>query len=318
MTRVRLRAAGVLLGLGFLVGAVPGCGGTTERVERTVVTVVKTVPSKPATKTHKSSTKRHSDASRARSDASAFVACDPNISARRETTSCPFAENAFYEYWASGGATSVRAYSPSTRRTYRLRCSSGTMVRCTAGDGAEIRFPESAVSAYTDDQAQAYAASADLGPADSTGATSGPDTTGDSTSSDGGYGNEIPNYDNGRGYRVQCADGMYSKSGGIQGACSGHGGVGLTDRPLAPGLLVRLIADPGLLRPELEGGKRARHCGWAGDGRSNQSKMTTPCSASGVSARKYALCRTGMAQRSCGTVMAVPSSGPPRSSARRP
>ncbi len=38
-------------------------------------------------------------------------------------------------------------------------------------------------------------------------------------------GENIPNYDNGRGYRVQCADGTYSQSGGIQGACSHHGGV---------------------------------------------------------------------------------------------
>ena len=35
----------------------------------------------------------------------------------------------------------------------------------------------------------------------------------------------IPNYANGRGYTVMCADGQYSHSGGIQGACSYHGGV---------------------------------------------------------------------------------------------
>jgi hypothetical protein len=38
-------------------------------------------------------------------------------------------------------------------------------------------------------------------------------------------GQNIPNYENGRGYRVQCNDGTYSRSGGIQGACSHHGGV---------------------------------------------------------------------------------------------
>ena len=36
----------------------------------------------------------------------------------------------------------------------------------------------------------------------------------------------IPNYDNGNGSTVQCEDGTYSHSGGIQGACSHHGGVG--------------------------------------------------------------------------------------------
>lgn len=34
----------------------------------------------------------------------------------------------------------------------------------------------------------------------------------------------IPNFWNGRGYVVMCADGMFSKSGGIRGACNYHGG----------------------------------------------------------------------------------------------
>jgi hypothetical protein len=36
----------------------------------------------------------------------------------------------------------------------------------------------------------------------------------------------IPNFDEGTGAIVQCADGMYSHSGDIQGACSWHGGIG--------------------------------------------------------------------------------------------
>lgn len=39
------------------------------------------------------------------------------------------------------------------------------------------------------------------------------------------YFNCIPNFPNGRGYVVECGDTMYSKSGGIQGACSHHSGV---------------------------------------------------------------------------------------------
>ena len=35
----------------------------------------------------------------------------------------------------------------------------------------------------------------------------------------------IDNFDEGNGYPVQCNDGMWSQSGGIQGACSYHGGV---------------------------------------------------------------------------------------------
>ena len=34
----------------------------------------------------------------------------------------------------------------------------------------------------------------------------------------------IGNFWNGRGYVVQCRDGMLGKSGGIQGSCSYHGG----------------------------------------------------------------------------------------------
>lgn len=34
----------------------------------------------------------------------------------------------------------------------------------------------------------------------------------------------IDNFWNGRGYVEQCQDGMFSKSGGIQGSCSYHRG----------------------------------------------------------------------------------------------
>jgi hypothetical protein len=50
---------------------------------------------------------------------------------------------------------------------------------------------------------------------------------------DGGYTDKYPSgdgytedYGNGNGYTVVCADGTLSDSGGIQGACSHHGGVG--------------------------------------------------------------------------------------------
>jgi hypothetical protein len=38
------------------------------------------------------------------------------------------------------------------------------------------------------------------------------------------YFNCIPNFPNGTGYMTECNDGMYSMSGGRQGACSYHGG----------------------------------------------------------------------------------------------
>jgi len=55
-----------------------------------------------------------------------------------------------------------------------------------------------------------------------TGATGGPDGSFCSTHAC------IPSFDEGRGSIVQCQDGQWSQSGGIQGACSHHGGVGET------------------------------------------------------------------------------------------
>jgi hypothetical protein len=46
----------------------------------------------------------------------------------------------------------------------------------------------------------------------------------------------IASFESGDGYPVECADGMWSQSGGIQGACSGHGGYadGEADEGSAP------------------------------------------------------------------------------------
>jgi len=171
--------------------------------------------------------------------ASAFIACDANIRVRRETTTCPFANNVFYEFYEAtlgiDASARIEAWSAASKRFYSVRCSGYPSVVCTAGDGGEVRFPSDAVAAYDDDQAKAYASTHDTGNKPVAAATSDPYTRSDAVPEydspdyppeSPGYGNEIPNYDEGNGYRVQCSDGMYSQSGGIQGACSGHGGVG--------------------------------------------------------------------------------------------
>lgn len=120
------------------------------------------------------------------SAAPTFVACDANIRARAATTTCHFAENVFYEYYKKtlgyASSASVRAWSPAGATFYRVHCRRGVIVRCSAGDGAEVRFASSAIAAYDDGQAAAYAASHDTGadePADV-----GPDTgSSDSTPS---------------------------------------------------------------------------------------------------------------------------------------
>jgi hypothetical protein len=101
------------------------------------------------------------------SSTASFTACDQNISAKNGTTSCAFAENVFWEYWyftTSGQGTRFTAYSPSTHMVYEVNCGGTSPVVCTTDTGAEIHFPVSAIDAYTQSQADAYAASKDLGP----------------------------------------------------------------------------------------------------------------------------------------------------------
>jgi hypothetical protein len=104
------------------------------------------------------------------------------------------------------------------------------MVACISSDGGALRFTQAAVDTYSQSLADSYARSADLGPdpyEGSPGASvpSDPEPSVPEDSAALPDNGNIPNYDKGNGYRVQCNDGMYSQSGGIQGACSGHGGV---------------------------------------------------------------------------------------------
>jgi hypothetical protein len=174
-----------------------------------------------------------------------FVSCDANIDARAANTTCPFAQNVFYEYYRESlgypTAVSVQAWSPAAGRFYSVRCTGGSAISCRAGDGAEVKFPSGAVAAYDDDQAAAYASTHDTGRKDDLSEDYGDpaddgaddvdeyqDDEGDDYAAPDGpdEGNRIPNYDDGTGYPVQCADGMWSQSGGRPGACSHHGGVG--------------------------------------------------------------------------------------------
>jgi hypothetical protein len=147
----------------------------------------------------------------------AFVSCDSNIRVKAATTTCPFAQNVFYKYYRQTSGyprtVTVRAWSPAARRSFDVSCRGTESSVCRAGDGARIRFPARAVLDYDDEQAEHFASTHE------TGATNASDRADDD-------GRNIPNYENGTGCRVQCADGMYSQSGGRPGACSGHGGVG--------------------------------------------------------------------------------------------
>ncbi len=88
--------------------------------------------------------------------------------------SCPFAENAFYEYWnATGGnpiySANIAVWSAEGQSYYTLSCGSGDgVVDCTGTNASGVfldaRFTQAAVSAYSQSQAAAYAASGKPGP----------------------------------------------------------------------------------------------------------------------------------------------------------
>ncbi len=96
---------------------------------------------------------------------SALTSCDANIEVDASTTTCAFAQNLFYEYWAGGRGGEVTAWSPSMQAMFDASCApTGDDVLCSTADGSLVRFPQSAVDAYTQSAADAYAASHDLGP----------------------------------------------------------------------------------------------------------------------------------------------------------
>jgi Protein of unknown function (DUF2510)/Domain of unknown function (DUF4352) len=88
-----------------------------------------------------------------------YTSCDANISAKAGTTTCPFAQNAFYEYWSSNRSTELSVYSPATGSTYATHCTgNGDEVVCRTDSDGEVRFSQAAVDAYSQDQADRYAA----------------------------------------------------------------------------------------------------------------------------------------------------------------
>lgn len=183
--------------------------------------------------------------------------CTPSVVANRDT-SCAFAENAFYQAFKSADSGrqsfSLEVYSPVTHKNYELGCehSGRLLIGCVSSptsDGIYLSFPQAAIVAYTELDAEKYAASHDVGhpPApfaerqQDGPAASGPPVSGDESSESGGTdevgsashaGDQqfceehtcIGDFTAEPGTVVACSDGTYSHSGGISGACSDHGG----------------------------------------------------------------------------------------------
>jgi hypothetical protein len=219
----------------LLAAVLGGCGNDQVIVRTVTVEHTTTLAAERAMPSREgaSTTGTRDDGTR---QPAAFVRCDANIQAKQSTTTCAFANNVFYEYWSSGFRHVVRAYSRAAGRVFTTRCATrDAEVECKTGDGGVVRFSQAAVDRYSQSQADSYAAHHDLGPEPT---APDPDTSGLDAGTEPSAGGSpdsstdfcathdcIPNYDNGHGSTVQCADGTYSHSGGIQGACSHHGGV---------------------------------------------------------------------------------------------
>jgi hypothetical protein len=221
------RTPRLVLGVLLLALAFGGCGGTTEVVKTVTVDRPVNVDPDPAPSTpSKSRKERRSEAQPAPAAPSEYVSCDANIEVKAATTTCAFAQNTFWHYWTSGASDAIQVYSAAAGSAFDVSCTvRGSHVACSTTDGGEVRFSQAALDLYSQTQADTYAGSHDLGP-DPYESLASPDPAPSAPQPlyETGGGN-IPNYENGNGYRVQCNDGMYSQSGGIQGACSGHGGV---------------------------------------------------------------------------------------------
>jgi hypothetical protein len=143
---------------GTCLGLLGGCADETQEV-KTVTVEREVAPDQPAPK------RRHRSKPRPRAT-EAFVNCDANIKAKAKTTTCPFAQNAFWTYWTSGESTSpVQVWSPAAHASFATTCESdGVRVSCTTSDNAAVRFSQAAVDLYSQTQADAYASNHDLGP----------------------------------------------------------------------------------------------------------------------------------------------------------
>jgi hypothetical protein len=136
-----------------LAAALSGCGSTTTEISTQTVTVTRTtaVATAPAAVARASAR-----------PATRYKRCDANIRARKKTTTCGFAENAFYAYYRSAGSSTLDVWSPAVQRTFHTRCArTGATVTCRTADRGVVKFPQAAVDAYDDDQATAFAAAHD-------------------------------------------------------------------------------------------------------------------------------------------------------------
>jgi hypothetical protein len=157
--------------LGFVVavavGFAAGCGDRGDTTETVTVVEREVVPDEPPAAAPERPKRRRPHRSSAEPAAAPeFVDCDPNIEAKTGTTTCPFAQNAFWTYWTSGESSGqLRVWSPAVQQSFATACKSdGAQVVCAASDDGVVRFSQAAVDSYSQQQADTYAGGHDLGP----------------------------------------------------------------------------------------------------------------------------------------------------------
>jgi hypothetical protein len=151
-----------LVGSAAALGLIMSACGEAQPTKTVTVTTSTTATGTTAAANRSA---RHASADGARSArrrSSKLTACDSNIRVKAATTTCAFAENVFYEYWRwleYREVSDVEAYSPKLKTYLPVECKDTGPVTCRTHAGALVRFPASAVEAYTVDDAATYAAS---------------------------------------------------------------------------------------------------------------------------------------------------------------
>jgi hypothetical protein len=137
------------------------CGGAQQT--KTVTVAATTPAANTGTETTTSDAKQGaasgSDGAIAPRPKTTLVACDADVRIKAATTTCAFAENVFYEYWRGleySEVSDIKAFSPALGRFLAIDCDHGDAVECRTDAGALVRFPQTAVAAYTIENAAKY------------------------------------------------------------------------------------------------------------------------------------------------------------------
>ena len=161
---MRLYPLALLAGI-LVATSVAGCAGDEGTARTKTVTVERDVTAEkpPARKNDRRKSGRRS---RPEPAAPEFINCDSHIQAEAGTTTCPFAQNVFWTYWTNGESSDpAEVWSPAAHATFATTCElDSAQVICNASDDATVKFPQAAVDLYSQEQADAYASTHDLGP----------------------------------------------------------------------------------------------------------------------------------------------------------